>query len=884
MTERPATAPTVPARPGAGGGAGDPGGHLDDAPGAPGDASLGALEPDSLGSQPGAPSITPEQLGVAVTLPEDAVARARPALPSLELDVAQARAEAALFGTAEAVKIGRYRVIERAGAGGMGVVWSAWDPELGRGVALKLASSGDAVARQRARDEGRALARLSHPNVVPIYDVLEHDDGVFLVMELVKGKTLRSAAIDQTPIQIVRAYRQAGAGLAAAHEAGLIHRDFKPDNAILGADGRVRVLDFGLAHQVTADEGESPAIAGTPRYMAPEQRAGATLTPAVDQFGLCVALRESLLSAGGVPRWVAPILERGMLDAPGDRYPSMDALLAALALDPATRWRRRIAVGAAVLAVGGAIGGFSLGRAGATEPACGGGPALIAGVWAGARRTEIAASLHELPTAYARDGVPRVLATLDGYRDAWLTLHRGSCLAHRRGELSTALFDRRTACLGRRRASLTAIAERAAATTAPELAGLVEAVDQLPEIAACSDDDALTAGVAPPPVALAPSVAPIDQLLATAAVDRDAGRLEQAEQGADAAVAAAERLGYAPLVARARLARGRVALVGMLADRGAADFAVAIHTALVVGDEPVAIEAFARRVWAAGTNLDRGEQADPRAGLDLIEAIGERLGDRVAFARALLASNLGSVALAVGDRPAALGAFERAHALAATVTGPGALELSVIDEGLLHTVDDPATRVAIGHELIATLTARVGPVHPRTLRARIVVANIADDTEAALTDLRDACAAMIQLHPSVGRTIGECGYEALWNALTEGDHARGAIADAVLAAEPHGAVPPQLALAAAYRLVALGDTPAALVALRRLGNRADDAAWWNRLYAADGLAAAAAVARADGRTAEARADRLAAAAIYDAIADALPPPLLARRRRAIAAR
>ncbi|HVV83890.1 MAG TPA: serine/threonine-protein kinase, partial [Kofleriaceae bacterium] len=550
MRDRPRTASTAPARPGgataradaaeasarsrdprarAGDDAGDDEADDDEA-----DDDEADDDEAGRGSRGGAP-LTPAELGVAPTVAEDAVARARPALPSLELDVAMAKAEAALFGTAEAVKIGRYRVIERAGAGGMGVVWSAWDPELGRGVALKLASSGDTAARERARDEGRALARLSHPNVVPIYDVLEHPDGVFLVMELVKGQTLRSAAASQRAPQIIRAYRQAGEGLAAAHKAGLIHRDFKPDNAILGADGRVRVLDFGLAHEVSPDDDTgSPAVAGTPRYMAPEQRAGAALTPAVDQFGLCIALRESLITAGGVPRWVAPILARGTADDPGDRFPSMDALLHALALDPRTRWRRRITAGIAAFAVAGAVGGFTLGRAhSAHETPCAGGPELVAPSWGPARRAAIAAHLQALPGAFGAQSVPRVLAAIDAYRDRWLALHRGSCVVHRRGELSSDLFDRRTACLARRLASLQAIGDRAAATTAAALPGLVEAVDQLDEIAACADDDALTADVPPPPAGLAASTRPIDDALARAAVARDAGRLDEARHEAD---------------------------------------------------------------------------------------------------------------------------------------------------------------------------------------------------------------------------------------------------------------------------------------------------------------------------------------------------------------
>ncbi|MCA9680173.1 MAG: serine/threonine protein kinase, partial [Myxococcales bacterium] len=205
----------------------------------------------------------------------------------LDRSVARARAEEALFGSATPVTLDRYRIIERVGNGGMGVVWSAWDPDLGRPVALKLAAEGDQDTRARAREEGRALAQLSHPNVVPIYDVVDHDAGVLLVMELVRGETLRQVAARRPrTMELVRAYRQAALGLAAAHRAGLVHRDFKPDNAILGADGRVRVLDFGLAHP---DGDEPGAIAGTPRYMAPEQHEGVALTAAADQYAFCVA-------------------------------------------------------------------------------------------------------------------------------------------------------------------------------------------------------------------------------------------------------------------------------------------------------------------------------------------------------------------------------------------------------------------------------------------------------------------------------------------------------------------------------------------------------------------------------------------------------------------
>ena len=269
---------------------------------------------------------------------------AAPAYADLEAKRARAGIAAALFGTddddAERLTVGRYRIDSRLGAGGMGVVFRAHDPDLERPVAVKLLhneSSTDERARARMLREARALAKLSHPNVIAVYDVGTDDGQVFVAMELVAGLDLRrwlDARRDASWRRALELFVAAGRGLAAAHEVGLIHRDFKPENVLVGDDGRVRVLDFGLARahegvatgqtgdgplpvsaSVVATDGdgvdpadvarlptaafsggltETGALIGTPLYMAPELYAGRPADVRSDQFAFCASLYEGL--------------------------------------------------------------------------------------------------------------------------------------------------------------------------------------------------------------------------------------------------------------------------------------------------------------------------------------------------------------------------------------------------------------------------------------------------------------------------------------------------------------------------------------------------------------------------------------------------------------
>jgi serine/threonine protein kinase len=214
----------------------------------------------------------------------------------------------------------------------MGVVWGAWDPQLDRRVAIKLITG----PREWIVSEAQALAKLSHPNVVAAYDVGVVEGDVYLVMEWVHGETLRDYCSKRRSIaETVAVYREAGHGLAAAHRAGIVHRDFKPDNAIRGDDGRVRVLDFGLA--CGTDIGSSAQYIGTPRYMPPEQVDGAVITPAADQYALCVSLREALVARADLPGWLDDVITRGTAIDPANRFSSMAALVDALERGPASR-------------------------------------------------------------------------------------------------------------------------------------------------------------------------------------------------------------------------------------------------------------------------------------------------------------------------------------------------------------------------------------------------------------------------------------------------------------------------------------------------------------------------------------------------------------------
>ena len=449
-------------------------------------------------------------------------------------------------------RIGRYVILRRLGAGGMGVVYSGFDEALGRRVAIKLLFANQArseSARRRLEREAQALARVSHPNVVQVYEVGQHEGDIFVAMEFVKGVTLKdwaSARPRRRWPEVLRCYLQAARGLAAAHEAGLLHRDFKPDNAIVGDDGRVRVLDFGLARATDDhdDEGEpitdpstplsklrsslderltaTGAVLGTPAYMALEQFLGWPVDVRTDVFSFCVSLYEALygrrphdshsiysqlyaVSEGpmapparsGVPARVEQAVMRGLAPRAHDRLASMQELIDALDFDPRRR-RRWLAVGGLLVSVSvaTALGGSLTGEGVAP---CEGLDQRLAGVWDDGRKERVEAAFERSGSPLVDTVLPGVVKQLDTRADALVEGIQAACVATRvTGEQSEERMDQRMACLDDRLRAMRALTGQLQKADARTVANAEQAVWRLPEPGPCADPRVLDSRLPPP--------------------------------------------------------------------------------------------------------------------------------------------------------------------------------------------------------------------------------------------------------------------------------------------------------------------------------------------------------------------------------------------------
>jgi len=684
------------------------------------------------------------------------------------------------------IRLSRYILLEPLGQGAFGAVYAAYDPELNRKVAIKLLvpREGDAEGgRDRLLREAQAMAHFSHPNVVAVHDVGEYSlpasirdevsevvrDGVFLVMELVDGQRLdhwaRATKLATQPgagrgwRAIVGPMIEAARGLAAAHDAGLVHRDFKPANVLVDRRGHPKILDFGLARL----RGEGPpssasgdslggdswvesgdgagllanaltrtgTVLGTPRYMGPEQHRGDEAQAKSDQYAFCVTLFELLYDqppfggrkldelvraklrienlrppAGAVPAWLFRVLRRGLDPDPERRFADMHALIAALQRDPARMWRR-LGLGTATLCAAVAAS-FAAARLGHEATPCQTHADELRGVWDPEVATRAEAAFMATGLPHAEQSWRTLSASLDGWAEGWVGERVALCEAGRSPTPPSAEAQgKRLLCLERHRrrtAGLTRVlgnADAEVVTAAGLMASELEPPQACARLAAPSPEpvEAAEAGQAEEAVA---------EAAALLAVQKDQAAVELAQRAVDAAVAVPGD----HLHAWARLVLAQALLGNERPQEAQREVQVAIDLAERVGDDELACEGMVVLFRALA---DAGDHAgaDLVARLATSRAEAAMVGDRVA---AMLAYHLGIVRLRENRWVDAQPHLLRARELRERLHGAAHPLVAEVDNALavsLHRSGKRDEALPVFMRAIAVYEAALGPDHPQ---------------------------------------------------------------------------------------------------------------------------------------------------------------------------
>lgn len=585
-------------------------------------------------------------LGFASSTRSERVLGRAPERDSLEAERTMAAVAARLFedGAPTDVRtLGRFELRERVGQGGMGFVYSGWDPDLARRVAIKVVRPriGSDDGHERLLAEARTLARIQHPNVVTILDAGRTGDRVWLAMEFIPRSLATWLKTRPEPSAIVDAFRQAARGLLAAHRAGLVHRDFKPSNVLLRDDDSVAVADFGLARLV-GDMG-SAAVAGTLFFMSPEQLDGRPIDARSDQYSWCVALYQALYSehpylgesvairrssarpkkpeVRGPKSRVDMVLERGLCEDPADRFGDMEALLAAL--EPRSRswgWIAAAGVGAAAAAAVIAV----------PEPAevtCEQVASKLRGSWGSAQRNALAERFALSSAPLAEDATASVTAALDDYAQHWSGARVAACEASREPSvvMTSVELDRRIACLDDRVADFDALVEALLDADARTVERASRAVDELPSLSRCENDEALRSSPkTPEDPELAAKIAELRERLARARSRYRLGHYEVAGTLAREVRRDVTRSESAPLWAAAARLEGRSLNRRGEHERGAALVEEAGLLSQAVGDDDGALDAARIQIRhrAEFAPFSRAEVDWARLGAAMLERLG----------------------------------------------------------------------------------------------------------------------------------------------------------------------------------------------------------------------------------------------------------------------
>jgi eukaryotic-like serine/threonine-protein kinase len=664
--------------------------------------------------------------------------------------------------------IGRYLVLDTLGTGGMGRVLRAYDPKLHREVALKQLRSRalGPDAQTRLVLEAQALAQLSHPNVVAVYDVDATSNEVIVTMELVRGMTLHAWLRDPRPWRdCVKVLIQAGRGLAAAHAANLVHRDFKPANVMITEAGQAKVMDFGLAKPTATEESsdvdlareraqahlrasqvlgapsvvmtQADQVMGTPAYMAPEQHEGFAVEATADQYAFCVTLWQALTGARPflgevveialakrrgpppwpravvVPRRLSEALRRGLSPLPRDRWPSMNALLDALAgaLRPARslRW-----VMAGTLVFGAGAVSVSVLQGGVAAQ-CEGGREHLVGVWDDEIRATVAARLEEVGADLAHDAEARISDGLDAYAEAWVEGHGQACEATTvRGEQSSAILDARMACLHRAQSELEATTRLLRELDERTVVRALELVEELPHLERCADVDALLAEAPPPedPTVRA-AVEEARERLAEAKLLHRIGRYDEALVAVQLIHRDAEPLAHPPLTAEVTALEGEVLEALGRFEPAEAALRRAAWLAIEHGLIPLSVTIGSTWSFVLDVRLSRPEEAQLVA--QLVLQLARRIRERAPSLEAVAIARIASLHEGRGQWAQAEASYREALALIEGAAVVDELELATVlnDLGILHEDRRQAAEAAALHRRALEIRERLlGVEHP----------------------------------------------------------------------------------------------------------------------------------------------------------------------------
>jgi tetratricopeptide (TPR) repeat protein len=716
-------------------------------------------------------------------------------------------------------RVDRFFLLNPVGAGGMGVVWAAYDPRLDRRIALKFLhrlGPADRLAR-----EAKALARVSHPNVVAVHDVVAEGERIYLAQELVPGVDGATwlAQKPRTAGEILAVYLQAGRGLAAAHAASVIHRDFKPANVLVGDDGRARVADFGLAMEQGAGEpspaskaassGTTGALMGTPRYMSPEQHQRASLDARTDQFSYCLSLYEALYGeapfggddsasiarevtqgkvrpapkASRVPAWIRDALLQGLRVRPEERFPSMEALLVRLQADPAAarrRWRARLGAAAVVTLVLGAV--VVAWRQ--DVRACGGGPALWSEHWNEAVRERARAAFLATGVPYAAAAWERADAALTDYGQAWRAMHQAACESTRRHEQSAEVLDLRMGCLSGRLQEVSAAADLMTHADKDVVEKFARIAGGMAPISLCADLSTLRSNTPLPadPAERERVARARDEIARARALERS-GKYAEGIQTAQAAFGLAADAGYAPVLGEAHEALGSLVALQRQDDLGAeGHLREAFWSAEASGDEALATRAAAKLTSHVGVNMSR------RAEGDVWQRTAVALAERAPpLERPLAYQNAAGLLEKETRYPEALELARKGVAVSEKALGPDSWQTAAAHlelGGILNSMSRGQEGEAELRHVIAILERALGPTHPDVAGAHIELSRALADL-GKLVEAGDECQHALEIwkvalgptHPNLAKAYlgianAQQAQRRYAEALVSFDHAR----------------------------------------------------------------------------------------------------------------